>query len=221
MNGGERAGVLTARDLDGALHRSMRRYYRLINGFDYALGTILEELKTRGLAESTVIIFYSDNGHFMEEHGFGGKWLMYEESIRVPGFIFDPRSPKPAAATSELVLNIDIAPTILQLAGLEAPGHMQGKSLLPLMRNPDQPFREDFFYEHRFRAGADDKHIEASEGVRTRDWKYIRYIDHEGEEAEELYHLKDDPLEMRDLSGSPEAAAVLDRLRERYRQYFD
>jgi arylsulfatase A-like enzyme len=211
--------IRTSNEIHGALQNNMREYYRLINGMDYAVGKILEELRKRGLSDNTVIIFYSDNGHFMAEHGFTGKWLMYEESIRVPGFIFDPRHITKAASTREMVLNIDLAPTMMELAGIKIPKHMQGKSLLPLLEDPDKPFREDFFYEHLYRHLDGYQHIERSEGVRTRDWKYIHYIDQTGSAAEELYNLTTDSNEMQDLSKDPGSEEVLDSLRKRYQDY--
>jgi arylsulfatase A-like enzyme len=213
--------IRTAHDVNGPLHNSMRQYYRLINGMDQAVGEIVEELRERGLYENTVIIFYSDNGYFMWEHGFTGKWLMYEESLRVPGFIFDPRNLKDGTRSQEMVLNIDLAPTMLDLAGVEIPGHMQGMSLLPLLEDPDLTFRKDFFYEHLYRHMDDFMHIERSEGVRTKDWKYIRYINQEGPVSEELYQLSADPLELNDLSADPASSEILEKLRERHLNYFE
>ena len=212
--------IQSAREPDGPLQNSMRKYYRMINGMDMAIGEIVKELKERGLYENTIIIFYSDNGYFMWEHGFTGKWLMYEESLRVPGFIFDPRDTKQHARTQEMVLNIDLAPTIMDYAGLEIPDHMQGKSLLPLLENTEMPFREDFFYEHLYRHLEDYMHIERSEGLRTREWKYIRYINQEGPVSEELYHVAKDPLELQDLSLDAAYTERLEELRKRYQQYF-
>jgi arylsulfatase A-like enzyme len=210
----------TALDLNGPLQKSMRQYYRLINGMDQAVGAIVSELKERGLYDNTVIIFYSDNGHFMWEHGFTGKWLMYEESIRVPGFIFDPRHIKKREHSGEMVLNIDLAPTILDLAGLEIPPHMDGKSPLPLLKNPDFPFREDFFYDHLYRHMEDYMHIKRSDGIRSREWSYIHYIDQEGSDSEELYNIIDDPLQLRDVSEEPGFEIQLAQLRERKMKYF-
>ncbi len=211
----------TAHELDGSLQRSMRQYYRLLNGMDQAVGDIVKELKERGLFDNTVIIFYSDNGQFMLEHGFGGKWLMYEESLRVPGFIFDPRNPKEKIRSKEMVLNIDLAPTILDLAGLKIPAHMDGKSLLPLLEDPDLTFREDFFYEHLYRHMEDYTHIERSEGIRNREWSYIHYINQEGPLSEELYNIVEDPLQMNDLSGAHSQADLLSQLREQKRSFFE
>ncbi len=202
-----------ARDLDGPLMRSMRQYYRLISGMDRSVGMIMQELRERGLEDNTVVIFYSDNGQFMWEHGFGGKWLMYEESLRVPGFIYDPRELKDRQHSEEMVLNIDLAPTILDYAGAEIPDHMQGKSLLPLLEEPELPFRESFFYEHLYTHQEGYMHIEPSEGIRTREWAYIQYVDQEGPESEELYNIREDPLQMKDLSESPDVQSLLEELR--------
>ncbi len=211
----------TAHELDGPLQNTMRQYYRLINGMDQAVGDIVNELKERGLFDNTVVVFYSDNGHFMWEHGFTGKWLMYEESLRVPGFIFDPRHTRENSRSKEMVLNIDLAPTILDLAGLEIPSHMDGRSLLPLLEDPDLPFREDFFYEHLYRHMEDYTHIERSEGIRTREWSYIHYINQDGPQSEELYNIIEDPLQLKDLSGRQGSANLLSELRDQKRTYFD
>jgi arylsulfatase A-like enzyme len=213
--------IRTAHDMDGSLMNAMRDYYRLINGMDQSLGEILNELESRGLAKNTVVIFYSDNGQFMGEHGFGGKWLMYEESIRVPGFIYDPRHLREQARSKEMVLNIDLAPTILDYAGVDIPPHMDGKSLLPLLENPDLPFREEFFYEYLYRHQEDYMHIERSEGIRTREWSYIHYINQEGPESEELFNIIEDPLQMHDWSDVPDYGELLSRLREQKEDYFD
>jgi arylsulfatase A-like enzyme len=200
-------------------NKLFHQYYRLIEGLDECVGKLLQELQQRGLAGNTVIVFSSDNGHFSGEHGFFGKWFMHEESLRVPLIICDPRAPATRRGqTSEaLALNIDIAPTILDLAGLPAPAVMQGKSLLPVT-----PVREEFFYEHLYPHGPKPpKHIEPSEGVRTRDWKYILWVDQTGPDREELYNLRDDPLEMKNLATDPSHHKQLIELRKRclaYRQ---
>ncbi len=204
---------------DGLFQNWMKGAYRLVTGVDYSIGVILKELKKRGLSDNTIVIFYSDNGHFFNEHGFHGKWLMYEESIRVPGFIYDPRNKTNGSRSGELVLNIDLAPTMLEYAGIKVPDYMEGESLLPVINDPHKPLREDFFYEHhfRFRSGAD--HIERSEGVRGRVWSYINYIDQAGPRAEELYNIIEDPLNMHDLSTNPAYSDILDQMRERFKQY--
>lgn len=202
----------------GRLESFLRDYYRQITGIDRAVGRIREELRKRGLAENTVIVFTSDNGHFAGEHGFQHKWLMYEESIRVPMIVYDPRLRRTGRHKSrEMVLNIDVAPTLLELGGVEIPEGMQGKSMVPLLTRPRRPFRDIWFYEHHFSEADPRRRIERSEGVRTRRFKYIRYIDREPPlPHEELYDLASDPGETRNLVGRPEYGQKLAELRRRY-----
>jgi arylsulfatase A-like enzyme len=198
-------------------NKLFHQYYRLIKGLDECVGGLLKELQQRGLAGNTVIVFSSDNGHFSGEHGFFGKWFMHEESLRVPLIICDPRAPatQRGQTSDVLALNIDIAPTILELAGLPVPTVMQGKSLLR-----DAPLRDEFFYEHLYHHGPKPpKHIEPSEGIRTRDWKYILWVDQTGPDREELYNLRDDPLEMKNLATDPSHHTQLIQLRKKCLAY--
>jgi arylsulfatase A-like enzyme len=98
---------------------------------------------------------------------------------------------------------------------------MEGKSIVPLLNNPKQAFRNEIFAEHPYGHGKLESHIERSECLRTKEWKYIRYIDQKGKNAEELYNLKRDPLEMNDLSGNPEYKDKLIMMREKYTNYFN
>ncbi|MFT5466723.1 MAG: arylsulfatase A-like enzyme [Verrucomicrobiales bacterium] len=196
----------------------LRHYYRLVTGVDVALGKIRESLQNHDLNSSTVIVFTSDNGMFFGEHGFTGKWLMYEESIRVPMVIFDPRSPAEdrGKRVSSMVLNLDVAPTLLEFAGAPIPDSMQGLSLLPLLRDPDSKLRDDWFYEHHFTLPA-PMQITRSEGVRTDSWKYIRYIDQDPP-FEELFDLERDPLELNNLAQTEPARQQLLDLRARWQE---
>ncbi len=172
--------------------RSVKDYYRLVTGVDDVVGRLREVLRKQGLDQNTVIIFTSDNGFYLGEHGLAGKWYMHEESIRLPLLIYDPRLPKGKFVKSidELVLNIDIAPTICELAGVAVPDVMQGTSLLPLIRGEATDWRDDFLYEHRFRHAR----IPMSEGVRTKRWKYTRYTS-VSPVYEELFDLPTDSHE--------------------------
>ncbi|MCX6910678.1 MAG: sulfatase-like hydrolase/transferase, partial [Verrucomicrobia bacterium] len=208
----------------GERNKLFRQYYRLIEGLDFCVGEALKELDRRGLAGNTVILFTSDNGHFAGEHGFFGKWFMHEESLRVPLLVFDPRAParQRGQVSDAMALNLDIAPTLLELAGLRTPETMQGRSLLPLLRNPKQPGRDAFFYEHLYtHAPKPPRHIEPCEGVRERDWKYIVWLDQAGPTHEELYDLRADPLETKNLAAAPSAAAKLAELRRKHEAFRD
>jgi len=200
-----------------ALYQEMvKSYYRLITGVDEAVGTIIAALHQRGLADNTVIILLGDNGFFLGEHGLAGKWFMHEESIRVPLVIHDPRLPVVLRGSrpSEIALNIDIAPTILSLAGLAIPQRMQGSDLTPLLRGQTPAWRTDFFYEHLF------KHpdIAKTEGVRTRRHSYWQYLD-VPHDAEWLFDLQNDPHQTRNLAADPASAEILGDLRRRLQQY--
>jgi arylsulfatase A-like enzyme len=191
---------------------TVKNYYRLITGMDDAVGQIIERLKAKGLADHTVILFTSDNGFYLGEHGLAGKWFAHEESIRVPLWLYDPRLPDDLRGQrrKEVVLNIDLAPTILALAGLDIPEVMQGQSLSPLIHGQAERWRDDFLYEHRFTHAK----IPRSEGVRTPHFKYVRYPDQQPV-YEELFDLRADPGELRNLAGEHEHAATLRQLKAR------
>ena len=108
--------------------KSVKDYYRLVTGIDDVIGEVIKALKQKGLFDNTVIIFTSDNGFYLGEHGLAGKWFMHEESIRIPLVICDPRLPadRRGRRLTEQALNIDIAPTILELAGLPVPPRSRG-----------------------------------------------------------------------------------------------
>ncbi|NOY80625.1 MAG: sulfatase [Kiritimatiellaeota bacterium] len=189
-----------------------RGYYRMISGVDAVIGRIRDELSELGLADNTVIVLMGDNGYFLGERGFAGKWLGYEPSLRVPLLVFDPRL-QPALrgrVLSAMALNVDIAPTLLDLAGVSVPRPMQGRSLVPLLANRPTLWRSDFFCEHLF----NHPKIPKYEGVRSLRWKYLRYFEQKPV-YEELYDLTHDPKEEHNLAHDPQCAAELARLRQR------
>ncbi|HZO84776.1 MAG TPA: sulfatase [Verrucomicrobiae bacterium] len=191
----------------------VKDYYRLITGIDREIGRIMECLKERGVYDNTVIIFTADNGFFLGERGMADKWLMYEESIRVPMVIHDPRQRK-ARTIEALTLNIDLAPTIIDLAGVSIPKEMQGRSLAPwLAGKRAKDWRRDFLYEHHTLV----KIIPEIEGVRTERWKYVRWMN-ASPMREELYDLARDPDELRDLAAATRHQKQLTTLRERWKE---
>ncbi len=204
-------------DTDAKFQSNVKDYYRLISGIDREVGRLLVELNKSGMADNTVVIITSDNGYFLGDRGLAGKWFMYEESLRDPLIIYDPRLPaaKRNRTESAMTLNIDFAPTMLALAGIGPPAGMQGRSLLPLIYAKNRSkWRSDFFYEHHF----GPEIIPPSEGVRTERWAYIRWVN-EKPVIEELYDLRADPLEAHNLAAHPEYGKTLNTLRSRWKKY--
>jgi len=188
-----------------------KNYYRLISGMDRSIGVVLDALRAEGVAENTVVVFTGDNGYFLGEHGLADKWYAYEESLRVPLIVRDPRLPveRRGQRCDEWVLNADFAPTFCALAGLTPPAVMQGRDFTPLLRGQTpSAWRTDFLYQFKWSSEI----IPASEGVCNKDWKYIRWI---VSGTEELFDLRGDTHEARNLAPDPAHAADLARMRAR------
>ncbi|MGB3528334.1 MAG: sulfatase [Saprospiraceae bacterium] len=182
-------------DTPEKFQQMVKGYYRMITAIDQTVGSITDELNKLGVAENTIIIFMGDNGYYLSDRGYADKWLMHDVSIRVPLIIYDPRKSTAINKTlDQMVLNIDVAPTILNLAGIPIPGRMQGKSLLPLMKGNINNWRDSIFCEHLM----DEPKIPNSECIRTKQWKFVRYPKHP--EYIELYNLTDDPWEEHNLA---------------------
>lgn len=207
-----------------AYQESVKGYYRLITGVDDAVGRIKDALRRLGRTNNTIIVLMGDNGFYLGEHGLAGKWYGHEESIRVPLLYYDPRRPN-AQRLDEIALNIDIAPTLLDVAGVAVPPEMQGRSLLPLIQGElVADWREDFYYEHAFdvqtlldEGKADPEQlwpIPRSEGVVSLDWKYLHYYDYPPPN-EELYDLRDDLHETTNLAEDAEYQSEKNRLVQR------
>jgi arylsulfatase len=171
----------------------MKAYYRMLTELDIAVGEIIKELKTEGVYENTLIIFMGDNGYFHGEHGLADKWYPYEESIKVPLIVRDPRLPEKRRdiINQEFVLNIDIAPFILASTGQAIPQSMQGEDFSVLyLKGEKRNWRKDFFYEHPF--VTDEERIPSSEALVTHTDKYILWPHYN---FEEYFDLKADPYE--------------------------
>jgi len=199
--------------------QTMKKYYQLIAGVDAAVGRIREALKEQNLDDNTVIIFMGDNGEFESEHLLGGKALLREESIRVPLIVYDPRLPdqQRGGKRDELALNIDIAPTILSLAGLPVPASVHGLDMMSLLTGGDDTWRDDFFCENNFMLDHRNKSPQIypmCECVRAERFKYIRYTD-QRPVYEELFDLQLDPHETNNLAEDEQYRLTLNKLRER------
>jgi arylsulfatase A-like enzyme len=183
-------------DTPAKYQQMVKGYYRMITALDRALGRVLDELRRQGVESDTVVVFTSDNGAFLGDRGYADKWTMHEPSIRVPFLVLDPRAPAEARGRvrGEMVLNVDILPTVLELAGLPAPAGRPGASLVPLVAGRSVAWRDEVFTEHLW----DHPAIPRTEAVRTARFKYIRYPQHP--EFEELYDLRDDSGETKNLA---------------------
>jgi len=193
---------------------TMRKYNQLVYGIDYAVGMIREELERQGLADNTVILVLTDNGYSCGAHGMGGKVLPYEEPSRSPMIIYDPRHPVSGkgARVQSVTANIDMAPTVLDVAGLPIPGNMDGKSLMPLLADPNGKVHDSILLINAW--GAAPTH---SLAVVTDEYKYINWpYNHEMDAAEELYDLGTDRFEMNNLAANPEKQEILNRMQKKY-----
>lgn len=190
----------------------MKNYFRLVTEVDAACGRILAELDRQGVTDSTLIVFTGDNGYLHGEHGLADKWYAFEESIRVPLIVLDPRASSTAGTVrTEWALNVDLAPTLLGAAGMKTPERMQGRDLAALYTQNKVPdWRTDFFYEHPTLRSVD--FIPSSEGLVELDWKYIRWPDFG---REQLFNLRTDRREENDLAALPEHASRLRTMRAR------
>jgi len=190
----------------------IRNYFRTLVAVDEGVGQVLATLEKIGELDNTAVIFCGDNGYFFGEHGLGDKRKAYEESIRIPFLIRYPKLAKPGTVVDEMVLNIDLAPTLLDLAGVAIPSIIQGRSLKPLLEGRKPRWREEFLYEY-FVDAEYPKNTPKIHAVRTRDWKYISYP--ELNDVEELYDLRNDPYEMRNLAQDPRYARKLREMKSR------
>ena len=184
-------------DTPEKFQKMVKGYYKMISTVDSVIGRLRTTLEEEGLADNTVIIFMGDNGYYLGERGFAGKWLMHEQSLRVPMMIYDPREAESDRGKTfeEMVLNLDIAPTILDLAGVEIPKTYQGESLTSFYTDNTENWRSSAFFEHQ-REG--ESLLPKTECYRDDEWKYIRY--EANPEFIELYNLKEDVNEVTNLA---------------------
>lgn len=187
-----------------------RQYAETLRGVDDSIGRVLKWLEDNGQAENTMVIYMGDNGFSFGEHGLIDKRHAYEESMRVPLIMRCPSTIKPDSKVTEVIQNIDIAPTILAYAGLPTPSQMQGKSFLPILKGQKIDWKDKAFYEYYWEY--DFPQTPTMFAVRTDRYKYI--FNHGVWDANELYDLKNDPLEVNNLIRSPEHQAIAKDLRD-------
>lgn len=198
------------------VRRHIRDYRASVEQMDAAVGRVLTELERRQLQENTWIIFMGDNGWFLGEHGMTSKVLPYEESMRVPMAICGPSTG--TRVSDQMVLNIDLAATIYDLAGLNVPTEIHGRSLLPIISG-DVPhdWRTSFLYE----APTSQLGSRPLWAVRSKRWKYIETVpEPEGDEAiAELYDLDSDSIEMVNLADDPAHQETVNQLAAELRRH--
>jgi N-acetylglucosamine-6-sulfatase len=186
----------------------IRNQLRALRSIDEGVGRILEALERAGRLDETLVIFTSDNGYFWGEHGLGDKRWAYEESIRIPLLMRLPGLIEAGSTIDRIALNVDIAPTLLDVAGVAIPADFHGRSLVPLLRGEAIPWREamlaEYVQEERY------PQTPSWQAVRTGRWKLIRYTELEG--MDELYDLRADPHELRNLIREPDARSALEAL---------
>ncbi len=200
--------------------RYMHDYMRCIRAVDESVGDIMATLKSTGLDKSTLVVYSADQGFFLGEHGIYDKRFMYEEALRMPlvmqglglnkGLRLEAYGLSEGGSNKvkEMVTNLDFAPTFLELAGIQVSGDMQGRSLLPMLKGEvPEDWRKSMYY-HFYEQ---DYLIGEHYGIRTEQHKLIRFL--YPEPAWELYDLKADPLEMKNLYGKPGFEALTDQLK--------
>ena len=191
----------------------MKAYYRMLTEMDHAIGRIVDELKIQGVYDNTLIIFMGDNGYFHSDHQLADKWYPYQEALRVPLVVHDPRLPvsKRNSSNDEFVLNIDIAPTIIAAVGAMIPSAMQGEDFSKLYLTRKAPkWRQDFYYEHPVVNSV--SFIPSSEAVVTHYNKYIYWPDYQ---TEEYFDLKKDGYEEHNLIAEQKVKPDIDALKKR------
>ena len=183
-------------------------WFRCLSAVDDGLGKLLETLDELNLRENTVLVFTSDNGYYLGEHCLGDKRSSYEESLRIPMLVSYPGIFPKGTVRDEMVLNCDIAPTFLELAGIPVPAHMQGRSMVPLLKGEDTEWRKSFLAEYFIEQ--EYPNTPTLLAVRTPNAKLVKYPGHE--EWTELFDLSKDPYETRNLARDPEQAPLLAEL---------
>ena len=228
--GSERAKYLEKHKLKGKdlvrwkYQAYMQDYLGCVAGVDENIGRILAELKKEGLADDTIVMYSSDQGFYLGEHGWFDKRFMYEESFRTPLLVRWPGVVKPGVRNSDLVQNIDFAETFLDIAGAPIPGDMQGKSLVPLMKGKTpKDWRKSLYYRYYEYPGT--HRVRLHEGVFDGQFKLICFFgpDVPNGEEWELFDLKADPKEMKSIYGDPAQTKKIAELKkelQRLRTYY-
>jgi len=181
----------------------LKDYLACIDAVDENIGRLFDQLEAENILENTIIIYTSDQGFFLGEHGWFDKRFMYEESYKMPFIVRYPKIIKAGSTSSALAMNIDFAPTLLELAGIEVPKDIQGKSLKPILENkgktPSDWRKATYYHYYEYPSWHS---VKRHYGIRTNDYKLIHFYDDVDEW--ELYDMKKDPQEMTNVFEKPE-----------------
>ncbi|MBC8355907.1 MAG: sulfatase [Planctomycetes bacterium] len=218
VNDAARGKLALLRDIEGVPPLSprtgtddetVRERLRMLAGVDEGVGQLLAELETSGKLDNTVFVFMSDHGYWYGEHGLSvERRLAYEEAIRIPLLVRYPKMIRAGALIDEFALSIDLAPTLLELSGASEELAVDGRSLVPLLRGKQpENWRSSFLIQYNSDTVFPRVYQMGYRAIRTSRWKFIRYIELDG--MDELYDLKNDPYEMRNLFRDPDSKNVL------------
>ena len=207
-----REANLTGKDLvRWKYQRYIKAYLRCVAGVDDSIGRVLDYLDESGLAENTIVIYSSDQGFYLGDHGWFDKRFMYEESLRMPLLVRWPGVVKPGSTNDDLVQNLDFAETFLDIAGLEIPTAMQGRSLVPLLKgNTPEDWRKAIYYQYYEYPGAHA--VLRHYGIRTDRYKLMKFYNID---EWELYDLKRDPEEMQNIVHDSQSQEIVADLKNR------
>jgi len=186
-------------------------YFRCVSAIDDNVGRVLGVLDELKLTENTVVIYASDNGYYMGEHGLGDKRSAYDESLRIPFLVRYPKLGVRGKLVDQMVLNLDLAPALLDFAGVPVPPEMQGRSWRPLLEGRPTNWRTAFFYCYFYERGFSTPTVQA---VRTETAKLIKYPGHD--DWTELFDLRSDPREMKNLARDPAQKEFLARMQAEF-----
>lgn len=208
-----RAGKLTEKDvIRWKYQRYMKDYLRTVKAMDEGIGKVLDYLETSGLAKNTIVIYCSDQGFYLGEHGWYDKRWMFEESLQMPFLIRWPGVIKPGTQNPSIIQNIDYAPTFLDIAGAPIPDDIQGTSLVPVLKAGDKTpdkWRDSIYY---FYSGERTHAVAAHEGVRTDRYKLMWFPK---TKEWNLFDLEKDPQEMRSVANDPAYAKTLEEMKKK------
>jgi arylsulfatase A-like enzyme len=220
-------GLTPAEEKNWKYQRYIKDYLRCVASVDDNVGRVLDYLEEEGLAENTMVIYTSDQGFFLGDHGWYDKRFMYEESLRMPFIVRYPKAITPGAVNDDIISNVDFAATWLDLVGIEAPERFQGRSFMPLLEGttPDD-WQQSLYYRYWMHLA--HHYVSAHYGVRTKQYKLIYFygdgmgqpgsLDEQKEPAWELFDLEKDPHELKNVYHDPAYAEIAADLRAELRR---